>query len=75
MISAIFGTLTTGSTGETVAETLERGVQLQQNDGDLDEAIRSFEAGVRQESKWRKHAAEACFRPGDRLPLGRSGGC
>ncbi|MEP4077797.1 tetratricopeptide repeat protein [Haloferula sp.] len=62
LIGGTFGILTTGGLAETVAETLEKGVQLQQNDGDLDEAIKNFKAVVRQESKWKKLAAEAHFR-------------
>lgn len=47
---------------ETPAEALELGVQLQETEGDLDGAIRRFEAVLRADGKIEKLAAEARYR-------------
>ncbi|MEM1084009.1 MAG: tetratricopeptide repeat protein [Verrucomicrobiota bacterium] len=62
VLAGSLGFLTSTALAESPAETLEQGIQLQQNDGKLDEAIRHFEAVVRQQSKWKKLAAEARYR-------------
>lgn len=55
--------LTTGAgAAETAAERLERGVQVQQVDGDLDAAIKEYEAVLRLDEKSKKLAAEARYR-------------
>lgn len=51
-----------GEPAETAAERLERGVFLQENEKDLDAAIREFEGVLRNEAKAASHGAEARFR-------------
>ncbi|MGJ8634883.1 MAG: tetratricopeptide repeat protein [Luteolibacter sp.] len=50
------------SAAETSAEKLERGVNLQQTDGDLDAAIREYKAVLRDDANSEKLASEARFR-------------
>ena len=47
---------------QTGAERLERGVNLQETDGDLNAAIKEYEAVLRLDEKSEKLAAEARFR-------------
>ncbi len=47
---------------ETAAERLERGVQVQEIDGDLDAAIKEYTAVLRLDEKSKKLAAEARYR-------------
>jgi hypothetical protein len=62
VLAAVCG-LPTGVIGaETPAEALEQGVQLQETEGDLDGAIRRFEAVLRADGKIEKLAAEARYR-------------
>ena len=62
LIGGTLGMLTGSSLAESVAETLEQGVQLQQSDGDYDAAIERYKEVLKHESKWKKLAAEARFR-------------
>lgn len=62
LIGSTFGILTSSTLAESVAETLEQGVQLQQTDGDYDAAIERYESVLKHQGKWKKLAAEARFR-------------
>jgi hypothetical protein len=62
LVGAFSTILASSGFAESVAETLEQGVQLQQNDGDYDAAIERYQAVLKHESKWKKIAAEARYR-------------
>ena len=62
VLAAVCGLPAGALAADTAAEDLEQGVQLQERDGNLDAAIRRFEAVLRADGKIDKLAAEARYR-------------
>ncbi|MGB6223504.1 tetratricopeptide repeat protein [Haloferula sp.] len=62
IISSLLSLTFATAYAQSPAEMLEEGVQLQQNESDIDAAIKRFEAVLRYDRKWKKLTAEAHYR-------------